>query len=63
MDIQFIFSEAKRKEASDIHLIVGSPPMLRVAGILMPIETGQILTDEDINTLIFATISTEQKKF
>ena len=62
MDIQFIFSEAKRKEASDIHLIVGSPPMLRVAGILMPIEGGQILTDADINTLIFATISTEQKE-
>lgn len=62
MDIQFIFSEAKRKEASDIHLIVGSPPIVRVAGILMPIEGGQILTDEDINTLIFATISTEQKE-
>lgn len=62
MDIQFIFSEAKRKEASDIHLIVGSPPMLRVAGILMPIENGQILTDTDINTLIFATINPEQKE-
>lgn len=62
MDIQFIFSEAKRKEASDIHLIVGSPPMLRVAGILMPIEGGQILSDGDINTLIFATINPEQKE-
>ena len=62
MDIQFMFSEAKRMEASDLHFIVGSPPMLRVAGILMPIEAGQILREQDINELILTTLNAQQKE-
>lgn len=57
-----MFSEAARKEASDMHLIVGFPPMLRVAGILMPVDGGEILKDADTRTLIMSTLNPEQKE-
>lgn len=56
-----MFAEAARKEASDIHIIVGYPPMLRVSGVLTPIEGTPILTDEEAQKLIFPTFTTEQK--
>lgn len=57
-----MFSEAARKEASDLHLIVGFPPMVRIAGVLMPIEGAQLLTDVDTNTLVHSTLNAEQKE-
>lgn len=61
MDIQQMFAEAARKEASDIHIIVGYQPMLRVAGVLTPIEGTSVLTDEEAQKLIFPTFTPEQK--
>lgn len=57
-----MFSEAVRKEASDLHLIVGFPPMLRIAGMLFPIEGGQILQSADTSSLILSTLNAEQKE-
>lgn len=62
MDIQQLFSEAARKEASDLHLVVGFPPMLRVSGVLFPVEGTAVLTDEEAHTLIYGTLSAEQKE-
>ena len=61
MDIQQLFSEATRKEASDLHLVVGYPPMLRVSGVLFPVEGTAILTDEEARQLIYGTFSADQK--
>lgn len=61
MDIQHLFSEAARREASDLHLIVGFPPMLRVSGVLLPVEGTTVLTDVDTLALIESTLSSEQK--
>jgi twitching motility protein PilT len=61
MDIQLFFAEAARKEASDIHLIVGFPPMLRVAGVLVPVEGSSVLTTKDSEQLIASTLSPEQR--
>lgn len=57
-----MFVEAARKEASDIHFIVGFPPMLRVNGMLMPIEGTSILTNEEAQRLLYTTLSAEQKE-
>lgn len=57
-----MFSEAARKEASDLHLIVGFPPMLRVAGVLVTVEGSQILTAADTNALVMGTLNAEQKE-
>jgi twitching motility protein PilT len=62
MDIQQLFAEAAHKEASDIHLIVGFPPMIRVSGILFPAEGTSILTDDSAKELIYSTLSAEQKE-
>ncbi len=57
-----MFSEAARREASDLHLIVGFPPMLRVAGVLVAVEGGQVLTAGDTDTLVKGTLNVEQKE-
>lgn len=62
MDIQQMFVEAARKEASDIHFIVGFPPMLRVNGMLQPVEGTSILTNEEAQRLLYSTLSGEQKE-
>jgi twitching motility protein PilT len=62
MDIQQLFSETGRKEASDLHIIVGFPPMLRVAGLLLPIEGSSQLSSDDVKTLLYSVFSPEQKE-
>lgn len=61
MDIKQLFSETLRLGASDLHLIVGYPPMLRVSGVLTPVAGGVPLTPADTQELAFATISAEEK--
>ena len=60
MDIQQLFSESVRKEASDLHLVVGYPDA-RVSGVLFPVEGTAILTDEEVRQLIYGTFSGDQK--
>ncbi len=62
MDIQQLFSETARKEASDLHLIVGFPPMIRVSGLLTPVEGTSVLTPEEAERLINSTLNPEQKE-
>lgn len=50
-----------KRNASDLHLIVGHPPMIRVDGVLQPIPQEAILTDETTEGLIFALLTNEQK--
>ncbi len=61
MNIQELFSETIRLEASDLHLIVGYPPILRVAGKLVSVAGAAVLTPEDVERLTFSTLSPEQK--
>jgi twitching motility protein PilT len=62
MNIQELFSEAGRVEASDLHLIIGSPPMLRVNGVLGPIPGLPVLTLPMIEELINSVLTGEQKE-
>lgn len=62
MDIHQLFAEAGRLEASDLHLLVGHPPMLRVSGILGPVEGTKPLTPSDIEQMLFAVCTQEQKE-
>lgn len=50
-----------KKEASDLHLVVGSPAMVRVDGQLLPVSSGAI-TAEDAENLISELLSNEQKE-
>ena len=48
IDIEKIFKYAIEKNASDIHLIKGIKPMVRIARELLEIEEIKILTEEDM---------------
>lgn len=62
MDIKELFSEAVRLKASDLHLIAGYPPMLRVVGKLAPVTGTAVLTATDTQTLAASTFTPEQKE-
>lgn len=50
-----------KKEASDLHLVVGSPPVIRIDGQLLPIASA-VLTSDDTEGLVFELLSPEQKE-
>ena len=51
-----------QKKASDLHISVGMPPVLRIDGKLVPTEY-EPLTVSDTKALIFSILTLEQKKF
>ena len=48
MDIRSLLKLAKSRNASDLHMVVGMPPLLRIDGSLGPIDDEQELTPEDM---------------
>ncbi len=62
MNIQDMLKMTVEQDASDLHLIVGSPPMLRVNGVLTPIPGTEVLTPEEAQKLIVAILSEEQRE-
>ena len=60
--IEVLLDEVVKKKASDLHLQVGLPPMLRVDGALVPVTGADPLTPETIEALIFAILDEDQKQ-
>jgi twitching motility protein PilT len=60
--IEVLLEEVVKRKASDLHLQVGLPPMLRVDGSLVAVSGADPLTDETIETLIFAILDEDQKQ-
>ncbi len=60
--IEVLLEEVVKKKASDLHLQVGLPPMLRVDGALVRVAGADVLTDEAVETLIFAILDEDQKQ-
>jgi len=56
------FKVAIKTEANDIHLKVGQPPKLRLRGNLKN-TTGEVLTPERMEELVFEILSPTQKEF
>jgi twitching motility protein PilT len=51
-----------KEQASDIHFSVSHPPILRIAGKLVPLVKMKVLNSEDVAGLAFALLTEEQKK-
>lgn len=49
MNMDKILDEAIERDASDVHLITGNKPMLRISRDLKPIEEMEVLTPDDMN--------------
>ncbi|MDP2709363.1 MAG: ATPase, T2SS/T4P/T4SS family [bacterium] len=55
-----ILSEASQKNGSDLHLTVGSPPMVRSSGRFAPLTGHEMLTAEVINKMVETLLSAEE---
>jgi len=62
MDIKKLLELAVNKHASDLHLIVGVPPMLRIDGVISPIPGETPLTSGRAKELVFSLVNEEQKE-
>jgi twitching motility protein PilT len=60
--IEVLLEEVVRKKASDLHLQVGLPPMLRVDGTLIPIMGFNPLDEPTLEALIFAILDQDQRQ-
>lgn len=60
--IEVLLEEVVRKKASDLHLQVGLPPMLRVDGTLIPIMGFNQLDEPNIEALVFAILDQDQRQ-
>ncbi|MCA9309038.1 type IV pilus twitching motility protein PilT [Candidatus Saccharibacteria bacterium] len=60
--IEILLEEVIKRKASDLHLQVGLPPMIRVDGALSPATGAEILTEETVESLIFAILDDDQKQ-
>ncbi len=60
--IEILLEEIVRKNASDLHLQVGLPPMMRLDGVLAPFPGYNPLNAEEVERLVFAILDDDQQK-
>lgn len=60
MDIKAYLQNIVDLKASDLHLITGLPPTIRIDGALSPAAGAGVLTPDDINGLLKQVLSSEQ---
>jgi twitching motility protein PilT len=59
--IELLLEEVVKKDASDLHLQVGMPPMLRIDGALVP-HSQQPLDEKSVEELVFSLLDDDQKQ-
>jgi len=62
MEMLDILKTAVEKNASDIHIVIGKPPMVRVKGELMPLPGLPELTPQESKRLIYSILYDDQKQ-
>ncbi len=62
MSIKELFALAVEKKASDLHLVVGLPPVLRIDGELHNLKDEGIITDKSLEQMVFSILTEEQKQ-
>ncbi len=60
--IETLLEECIRRNASDLHIQYGLPPILRIDGALTPVAGTSVLNEEVVRNLIFATLDDDQQK-
>lgn len=60
--IEILLEEVIKKKASDLHLQVGLSPILRIDGSLVAVSGAPVLTEEQVESLVFAILDDEQKQ-
>lgn len=62
MDILSLIRTAKTKTATDVHLVLATPPLFRVNGSLEPVDGLPALTAEDISDGFFQMTTPEERE-
>lgn len=62
MEINDLLKIAVTQNASDLHIKVGSPPILRIAGELTPLLSEKRITQEDAMKIAFTILSPGQRE-
>lgn len=62
LKIEPYLEEVIKRDASDLHLQVGTPPTIRIDGALRPVENGNNLTESDLEDLVFSLLDDDQKE-
>lgn len=62
MEINELLEITINKKASDLHLLTGVPPILRIDGVLSPIPGKEPLSREATQQLVFSLVNEEQKE-
>jgi twitching motility protein PilT len=62
MDIHELLVTAIKKGASDVHFLVGKPPVIRIHGELSPLPQYPILDEKAIANLVVSLMNQEQKE-
>ena len=62
LKIELLLEEVIRFDASDLHIQVGLPPMLRIDGSLKPVDEAPILEPSDAEKLIYSILDDDQKE-
>ena len=62
LELRDMFKKMVEAGASDLHLVVGAPPQLRVRGALGTIDGYDALTPEDVREIVFGILTNEQRQ-
>jgi twitching motility protein PilT len=60
-EIDAFFNQMKGRGASDLHMVIGFPPLLRIRGDLVPLDA-PVLTAESNRQILFEILTSEQQK-
>lgn len=60
--IEALLEEVIKKKASDLHIQVGLPPMLRIDGSLVAVQGADVLAEDGVEALVFAILDEDQKQ-
>jgi twitching motility protein PilT len=62
MEMVEILKTAVKQGASDIHMVIGKPPMVRVRGRVTPLEEYPVVTAAESKRLIYSLLNADQQK-
>jgi len=62
LELNKLLSVVLERDASDLHLMVGEPPVIRVDTAIIRLDTYQVLSDDTIRDLLNVLLTPDQKK-
>jgi twitching motility protein PilT len=61
-DFSEVLLEVMRRNASDLHMTAGSPPMVRERGKLMPLEGYDSLSPQIVREIVYSILTNDQRQ-